>query len=146
MYYRILTTRSIGLLNSIYLIVEYYFTRLVNYSIQNTTTQNGLIILNKRKGIFFVEKNVFSFDTIQTDDKITKREAFIGFNDLKIPFTSGEKNIIGSTQNMCLTMKKWKKQKTYMTLSKEDVELKGLDDGGQDVKYGVDFLKCKTIN
>ena len=88
----------------------------------------------------------FPSDTIQTDDKITKSEAFIGFNDLKIPFTRGEKNIIGSTQNMCLTMKKWKKQKTYMTLSKEDVELKGLDDGGQDVKYGVEFLKCKTIN
>ena len=110
------------------------------------TNKYAVYYFKQKKRKVFCRKKCIFLDTIQTDDKIIKREAFIGFNDLKIPFTRGEKNIIGSTQNMCLTMKKWKKQKTYMTLSKEDVELKGLDDGGQDVKYGVDFLKCKTIN
>ena len=33
-----------------------------------------------------------------------------------------------------------------MNVFKEDVELGGFDEGGQDVLYGDDFLNSKTVN
>ena len=47
---------------------------------------------------------------------------------------------------MCVTTKKGKKQKTYLTIFwGKNAELKGFDNGGQDILYGVDFLNCKAI-
>ena len=34
----------------------------------------------------------------------------------------------------------------YDNLFRKDAELKGFDDGAQDVMYGVDFFNCKTNN
>ena len=41
----------------------------------------------------FVNRNVFSFDRMETDDKIIKQEVFIWSKGVKFLFARGEKNI-----------------------------------------------------
>ena len=52
------------------------------------------IFKTKEKQYFLVGKNVLSLNTIETDDKIIKHETFIGFNDVKYPYSFGKKNLI----------------------------------------------------
>ena len=68
-----------------------------------------------------------------------KHEAFIGFNNVKISFARGQKNIYSM-----FYVKYVSYNGEIKCLSKTDVQLKGFDDGGQNLMYGVGFLNCKT--
>ena len=48
----------------------------------------------KEKEYFLVQENVFSFDSIETDDKIIKHEGFLGSKDVKLPFSRGENFLV----------------------------------------------------
>ena len=104
----------------------------------------------------FREKKVFSFDTTEADDNVVEPEAFIDSNDVKILFAHRAKHIYFLLfQKMLLIKwtktKKWKKQKMCIIVYlKKDVELKRsaseadssfheYGNGGQNVRYGVDF-------
>ena len=49
--------------------------------------------LNKKKKLSSVEKDNFSVDTIEIDDKMIKHEAFLGCNVVKILFARGDECI-----------------------------------------------------
>ena len=49
------------------------------------------ILFETKEEESLLEKNTFSFDTIETDDTFMKYEAFIGSNDVKFPFARGKK-------------------------------------------------------
>ena len=83
---------------------------------------------------------VFSFDTMETNHKIIKQEAFIGSNDVKFPFARGETNIYYMLYQKYVpnNEKMEKAEDVFDYLFKMDVELKGFDDGGEDVIYAVE--------
>ena len=66
----------------------------MNVFIAKENEQVCSILCDTKKGYLFVERSVFSFDTIEIDDKIIKYETFIGSNDVKFPFSRGEKIFI----------------------------------------------------
>ena len=92
------------------------------------------------------KKDVFSFDTLEINDKIRKHGAFIGSMDAIFPFARGESNIYFMLYQKYVPYNEEMEEAehVYDYLLKKDVELKRFDDDGQDVLYGVDFLNCKT--
>ena len=47
-------------------------------------------LLETKKEYLIVQENVFSFDSIETDDRIIKHEGFLGSKDVKLLFAGGE--------------------------------------------------------
>ena len=74
----------------------------------------------------------------------------IGSNDVKFPIGRGEKRILQTLPKLCSSLlnqkrRNGKSRRWVWVFFKRDLELKGYDDGGQDVMYGVDSLICKII-